>query len=40
VRTSQRGGLLSHTLYWAMGGKVPVEEHIAVLRTAVNLLDD
>jgi hypothetical protein len=40
VRTTQRGGLLSHTLYWDMGGKMPVEEHIRVLRTAVNLLDE
>lgn len=40
VRTRQRGGLLSHTLYWKMGGNVPVEEHIEVLRAAVNLLDE
>lgn len=40
VRTSQRGGLLSHTVYWEMRRKEPVEEHIQVLRAAVNLLDE
>lgn len=40
VRTTQRLGLFSHTLYWTMKRLKPVETHIAALRQAVNLLDE
>lgn len=39
VSTSQRFGLLSHTLYWSMGGETS-PAHVEALRNALDLADD
>jgi hypothetical protein len=39
ARTSQRGGFFSHTLYWTRSSTQAIEEHIQLLRKAINLLD-
>ncbi len=39
VQTALRRGLVSHTLYWAMGDEATPGMHVEQLRKAVNLLD-
>jgi hypothetical protein len=39
VGTTQRGGFLSHTLYWKLGAGKDVSMHIRALREALDLTD-
>ena len=39
VRTSERGGLLSHTLYWNIPSASETPFHIGKLREALDLTD-
>jgi hypothetical protein len=40
VTTTQRGGMLTHTLYWTYGEEEEAPSHIQTLREALNLLDE